>query len=125
MVGESSGVATAGTNTFNVRIPVQAGDAVGAADTGGTLLACEEASPGAFIGVVLGNPVTGATVPFEANPEEHSQLPIFATVEPDADGDGYGDETQDKCPTDASTHEACPAPKAAPRRLPRRRPRSR
>jgi hypothetical protein len=30
-----------------------------------------------------------------------------ADVEPDADGDGYGDETQDECPTDASTQGAC------------------
>jgi hypothetical protein len=29
-------------------------------------------------------------------------------VEPDADGDTFGDETQDLCPTDASTQGACP-----------------
>jgi hypothetical protein len=31
-----------------------------------------------------------------------------ADVEPDADGDGYGDETQDQCPTNAGTQGACP-----------------
>jgi hypothetical protein len=34
---------------------------------------------------------------------------VQATVEPDADLDGYGDETQDGCPTNASTQGACPA----------------
>jgi hypothetical protein len=114
VVGESSGAATAGANTFNVRIPVQAGDALGAADAGGSLLACEESPPAASVGLVEGNPATGATVPFSLSPDNKSQVPIFATVEPDADGDGHGDETQDQCPTDASTHEACPVPKVAP-----------
>ncbi len=36
------------------------------------------------------------------------RLNVSATVEPDADGDGFGDETQDSCPSDASTQGACP-----------------
>jgi hypothetical protein len=35
-------------------------------------------------------------------------LLLQADIEPDADGDGYGDETQDLCPSDASTHATCP-----------------
>ena len=31
-----------------------------------------------------------------------------ADIEPDADGDGYGDVTQDACPTVAATQRACP-----------------
>lgn len=34
---------------------------------------------------------------------------VQGTVEPDADADGYGDETQDLCPTDATRQTACPA----------------
>ena len=34
-----------------------------------------------------------------------------ADIEPDADKDGYGDETQDLCSSDASTQGACPAKK--------------
>jgi hypothetical protein len=34
------------------------------------------------------------------------------TIEADADGDGFGDDTQDHCPTDASTQGTCPV--AAP-----------
>jgi hypothetical protein len=37
---------------------------------------------------------------------------VNADVEPDADGDGYGDETQDCAPTDPTTHPACPTPPA-------------
>jgi hypothetical protein len=36
------------------------------------------------------------------------EVPISATIEGDADRDGYGDETQDQCPTLASTHDPCP-----------------
>jgi uncharacterized repeat protein (TIGR01451 family) len=32
-----------------------------------------------------------------------------ATIEPDADGDGFGDESQDQCPTDPSTQGTCSA----------------
>jgi hypothetical protein len=36
---------------------------------------------------------------------------VAATVEPDADHDGFGDETQDGCPTDASKQGPCvPSP---------------
>src|SRR5262249_18308967 len=35
--------------------------------------------------------------------------PVVAVIEPDADGDGYGDETQDKCPQSAATAAPCPA----------------
>jgi hypothetical protein len=40
-----------------------------------------------------------------------TQSPQFnADVEPDADRDGFGDVTQDACPTNAATQGACPAP---------------
>ncbi len=32
---------------------------------------------------------------------------MAATVESDADGDGFGDRSQDSCPTQAATHAAC------------------
>jgi hypothetical protein len=35
------------------------------------------------------------------------ELNVQATIEPDADNDGFGDETQDQCPTQASTHGPC------------------
>ena len=46
-------------------------------------------------------------------PATHGQflsqrVPVEATLEVDADHDGFGDETQDRCPTDASTQGPCP-----------------
>jgi hypothetical protein len=114
VIGESSAQATTGANTFGVRIPVQAGDKIGVASTGGSFLVCEEPSPGAVLGAILGNPATGSIATYIEVPETKGRLGLFATVEPDADGDGYGDETQDQCPTDASTHGPCPVPQAAP-----------
>ena len=36
-----------------------------------------------------------------------NELLVAATIEPDADGDGFGDETQDRCPAQATTQGAC------------------
>ena len=36
-----------------------------------------------------------------------NELLVAATIEPDADGDGFGDETQDQCPSQATTQGAC------------------
>src|SRR5215213_4452981 len=36
-----------------------------------------------------------------------NELLVAATIEPDADRDGFGDETQDQCPRQASTQGAC------------------
>jgi hypothetical protein len=38
---------------------------------------------------------------------DNVELLVQYTVEPDADGDGYGDETQDACPADVATTVAC------------------
>lgn len=39
--------------------------------------------------------------------ESTNQLLVQATIEPDADGDGFGDETQDQCPTQKTTQGPC------------------
>jgi hypothetical protein len=36
------------------------------------------------------------------------QVPITVAVEPDADNDGFGDETQDQCPQSAAFQTPCP-----------------
>jgi uncharacterized protein DUF11/hemolysin type calcium-binding protein len=61
-----------------VSLPIRVGDQLGLRAPGGTL-------PQAFNGTTL--LVTGV-------------------IEPDADNDGYGDETQDACPAEASLHVA-------------------
>ena len=37
-----------------------------------------------------------------------AQVPVSATVEPDVDGDGFGDETQEKCPRSRAIQTECP-----------------
>jgi hypothetical protein len=58
------------------------------------------------------NEPLGSTQPYP------SMAPVFradieASLEPDRDGDGFGDITQDACPTDPTRQAACPAPPAA------------
>ncbi len=113
VVGESapSGL-TSGENTFATRIPVQAGDRIGLVGTGefGALFCSETpeaANPGNGIGIFLGNPSTGSTAALAESASE-SLVPVMAAIEPDVDGDGYGDETQDLCPQSAAFQVACP-----------------
>jgi hypothetical protein len=39
--------------------------------------------------------------------EARKELQVQASIEPDADNDGFGDETQDQCPTQATTQGPC------------------
>lgn len=107
IVGEDSRGIAGGLNSFDARIPVQAGDRLGlfGASAAGTLI-CE--LPGAHVlGVFAGGGNAGGTVNFaEIAPEV--RVPVSAVIEPDADSDGYGDETQDKCPQDAAVQTQCP-----------------
>ena len=50
-----------------------------------------------------------STIPFAG-----FRVAVSATLEPDADHDGYGDETQDQCPTNATTHDACGGAASSP-----------
>ena len=66
-------------------------------------------------GAAMGNIYyrTGAGLDHPAGTEQtyantgSSELLIQGTVEPDADGDLFGDETQDGCPTNANSQGAC------------------
>jgi hypothetical protein len=99
-------------NVFPTRIPVPAGVSFG--------LAADD-PPGCEIGSDFGNVV----LEFETAPSvggttkaTGSQLPAFVplmvVIEPDADNDGFGDETQDQCPQSAATQGACPPPPVGP-----------
>ena len=112
-VGESifENVSQVGPHSFNTRVPVLAGDRIGLATAGnaagsppacntGTSTPADEVYEGADFAVG-----TSATL----NPFNNFRLNISALLEPDADSDGFGDETQDRCPTNASTQGTCPA----------------
>lgn len=91
-------------NVAKTRIPVQAGDRVGVYGTP-FFLFCE-GGPGDVMAANDEDSPIGSTPTFAEVLE--ARLDLLATVEPDADGDGYGDETQDGCPQSAAYHEACP-----------------
>jgi hypothetical protein len=110
VVGESAPEALSGSQTFATRISVQAGDMIGAlaAVAGSTgAVYCATGDPGDVVGIVTGTAPLGSTSPIIAE-ESGIQNPITVLVEPDADNDGYGDETQDACPQSATTQVACP-----------------
>ncbi|HEX8689572.1 MAG TPA: hypothetical protein VF729_04945, partial [Solirubrobacterales bacterium] len=109
IVGEAPGNITGGANIFDARIPVQAGDRLGLFGSSpiGTLF-CEISGPNA-LGVFEGGGSPGQTVLFTPFTSE-LRVPVAAILEPDADNDGFGDETQDLCPSDANTVKACRVP---------------
>ena len=128
IVGQSEReVLTASTvNGFPTRIPVAANDTLGVfwGGNGGT---CGETGGDAGnVAAILGPndpPIgTSATVaPFVG------RIPVGATFEPDADSDGYGDETQDQCASDPGTQRPCrdkTAPKTSITKRPPKRTRS-
>jgi Ca2+-binding RTX toxin-like protein len=100
--------ASSGLHTFPTQISVKAGDYIGIRSTSGEC------------GIETGNAAdtwdfrfgTATPVGATGNFAELSGgiWDISAQLEPDADGDGFGDETQDQCPTDPSTQGPCPAP---------------
>jgi hypothetical protein len=90
-----------GPNSFPTRIPVQAGDVLGVyVQHGGNVAYCQEAAPMFNEGDktreinATQNPAVGTTLNFAGN-ELAARLDASAVIERDADGDGFGDETQD------------------------------
>lgn len=107
VVGESAGglLNLKGSNTYTARVPVQAGDYLGIA--GNPFAAwCETKEPADTYAAATGGTPVGST--FKVERASGLQVPITARVEPDADGDGYGDETQDQCPQSAAYQTPCP-----------------
>ena len=96
-----------------VRIPIEAGDVLGAkgtADASCTFNTASNADQTAFTGAAT--PVDPSTSVTYGAPLGMSRIDLAAAIEPDADGDKFGDETQDLCPTSAATQSACPPPPA-------------
>jgi hypothetical protein len=102
---------TPGLNSIPARLPVQAGDRLGIYSPIATMYCSGES--GDLIGYVDGDPVqVGETRTFDS--DAPFRIPVRAAIEPDADNDGYGDETQDKCPQSAATQSDCPPVAPAP-----------
>ena len=95
----------AGQNTFATRIAVKEGFRFGVYGSSGTL-GCEPGNVGDVAAVFSGDGALGKIRTVVEEPL--LQASVSAVIEPDVDGDGYGDETQDKCPQNAALQSECP-----------------
>lgn len=93
------------TSTFEARLPIQAGNAIG-------LDCCANDPTYAF--ATTTDAVTLRWLSFlvdgglaRTGSAEDRELLLNADIEPDADHDSFGDETQDLCPTNAATQGPC------------------
>ncbi len=91
------------------RISVEAGDLIGLTVVGDAFGCLGNSNPEFSVRAVSGDPAVGASV--EARRKvPGTLLNMGALVEPDGDRDGYGDETQDGCPTDGTRQADCDPP---------------
>ena len=117
-------LAAGGINTFYERIAVEGGDLLGLRvgnpstgfpDLGGGASCAFTAAAGNTIryGVFASEPAPGAASALPA-PLTLYRLNVTALLEPDADADGFGDETQDGCPTTSGPAAGCAPPVSQP-----------
>jgi len=102
-------------NTFPTRLVVGAGDVIGFFAGPGVAFACNRpTTPGAgyVVGTTGSDLAVGSGGSYNSAPD--LEFAVSAQLEPDADGDGFGDESQDSCPLDTAA-QAVPCPdRAAP-----------
>ncbi len=96
-----------GLNVFPTRIPVHAGDRFGPVPVGEeSPVFCATTDTGDRAWSFRGSVGVGSIHTYAAGVE--TRVPLVAVIEPDGDGDGYGDESQDKCPQSAAYQGPCP-----------------
>lgn len=96
-----------GANTFSTRVPIHAGDRLGLLPIGTeSPLYCLTNDNGDHTWSLPGS--VGMSAPHVFAAGVKVRVPLVSVIEPDRDGDGYGDETQDGCPQSAAFHGSCP-----------------
>jgi hypothetical protein len=118
--GRFTGAATgpildlAGDNSVQsvaARIPVTAGDSVSLRDPTSPTFSAVSCAAGATL---LYSPPLAPGDDRDSTQNSGCELLVQAVAEPDADADGFGDDTQDGCPASAGPNSGCPTPAAAP-----------
>jgi hypothetical protein len=101
--------AAPGVYLFDTRLSIRAGDRIGI-DCCNPVGYFFSNTPGSERDIWLPRLNDGETrAPLGDGPlGEVGELLVNADIEPDADRDGYGDESQDRCPTDATAQGWCP-----------------
>jgi hypothetical protein len=98
--------------TFAARIPVERGDLL-AVDVGrGPAAVYRLRGPG-YATLTFDPALAGPQARVPTSELDGAELLLNAVVEPDADGDGFGDETQDNCPTIPNDQTTNPCPSTA------------
>jgi hypothetical protein len=94
---------------FAGRLPTKKGDylAIDASDA----IAAQDSNGSEYSFMFLPTLVDGRGA--QGSSKVTGELLVQATLEPDADGDGFGDETQDQCPSQNTTQGACDHTKPA------------
>lgn len=107
------GPRASGPTSYPIRVPVRQGDVLGLFFPAQTQCPGGDSAPSTYsYGTVVGDVAPGPGS-FGLTAQSF-KFPVTAQIEHDADGDGYGDETQDGCPTDATTQGPCPVPDTTP-----------
>jgi hypothetical protein len=109
IVGESQSetITPSSLNRYSTRVAVQPGDFLGIYITAPSLVLCSNAGTNAYVDHFNPSDVAaGTSATFER--ENEGQVEVAAVLEPDADHDGFGDESQDACPTNGSAQSTCP-----------------
>ena len=95
-------------NTFSgLHLPIQAGEQLGLFLPASAAACFIDAPPDDGLFFNGGDPPLNADANFTGS-NGNRRLNASAVVEPDADRDGFGDETQDGCPSSAASQGACP-----------------
>jgi hypothetical protein len=97
-------------NTFSsgVRLPIVAGGEIGIHLPLNSQASCIFTTvAGDNYGLGAGTPTPGSSQAFSSGTFDMARVDVSAKVEPDVDGDGFGDETQDLCPTNPASQSAC------------------
>jgi hypothetical protein len=105
--------AAPGIHTFATRLPAHAGErlAVDLLDTTpatAPMVGRQTGDPVAHQVEFWMPPLTDGETRLPTNANAGLELYLNADIEPDVDGDGFGDETQDRCPTVAAPTTGCP-----------------
>jgi hypothetical protein len=111
LIGETAMETVVGgaANEFSTRIPVPEYARIGLRGPAGALICAE---PLHLAGLATDTWANGEARPVQV--EVNTGVPVIATLEPDRDNDGYGDETQDQCPGQPLLHTACPFVRLVP-----------
>ncbi len=98
------------TEVGGLHHPVSVGDqlGIGTPKQDNFSIAVSDAQSSTRIPAVQSGHPPGTAITYASS--ESKELLVAATVEPDADADGFGDESQDGCPTNPSAQGPCPSP---------------